>query len=326
MRCVSAPPLVRYRLALVAATAFGIAGCSSDMSRFTDGPVSATGARPSGEISSSAQQKPNGAISSTTLLPPPAPQSTPVAPPSTPNAVSNVPVKPDTSAPAPNNMSVHVVAAGDTLNKIARQHRISLKELIAVNKMSANAKLKLGERLNVPTSRVAQPSAPKVLAELKPNTNQSPSNAARKITPTPEVAETKSLSGAASLSFRLPVRGRVIAGFGPKPSGQENHGINFAVPEGTPVKAAEDGVVVYANNELKSYGNLVLIRHANGFVTAYAHVSEIMVKRDDVVKRGQVIAKSGQTGNVASPQLHFEIRKGSVPVDPMPYLDRSPQA
>ena len=114
--------------------------------------------------------------------------------------------------------------------------------------------------------------------------------------------------------------------FGPKPNGQQNDGINLAVPEGTPVKAAEDGVVAYAGNELKGYGNLVLVRHANGFVTAYAHASEIMVKRDEPVKRGQVIAKSGQTGNVTAPQLHFEIRKGSTPVDPMQYLDKAARA
>ena len=101
----------------------------------------------------------------------------------------------------------------------------------------------------------------------------------------------------------------------------QNDGINLAVPEGTPVKAAEDGVVAYAGNELKGYGNLVLLRHSNGFVTAYAHASEVLVKKGDVVKRGQVIAKSGQTGTVTSPQLHFEIRKGSVPVDPAQYLN-----
>ena len=123
-------------------------------------------------------------------------------------------------------------------------------------------------------------------------------------------------------TFRWPVRGRVINGFGPKTAGAQNDGINVAVPEGTPVKAADDGVVAYAGNELKSYGNLVLIRHSNGYVTAYAHASEIMVKRDEPIKRGQVIAKSGQTGNVTAPQLHFEIRKGSSPVDPMPYLDK----
>ena len=125
---------------------------------------------------------------------------------------------------------------------------------------------------------------------------------------------------AAMPTFRWPVRGRVITAFGPKPSGQQNDGINVSVPEGTPIKAAEDGVVAYAGNELKTYGNLVLVRHSNGYVTAYAHASEIMVKRDDPVKRGQIIAKSGQTGNVAAPQLHFEIRKGSTPVDPAPFL------
>ena len=113
---------------------------------------------------------------------------------------------------------------------------------------------------------------------------------------------------------------RVITAFGPKPSGQQNDGINVSVPEGTPIKAAEDGVVAYAGNELKGYGNLILVRHANGFVTAYAHTSDILVKRNDQVRRGQIIAKSGQTGTVNTPQLHFEIRKGSAPVDPTQYL------
>jgi murein DD-endopeptidase MepM/ murein hydrolase activator NlpD len=121
--------------------------------------------------------------------------------------------------------------------------------------------------------------------------------------------------------FRWPARGRIIAGFGPSPNGLQNDGINLAVPEGTPIKAADDGVVAYAGNELKGYGNLVLVRHSNGFVTAYAHASEILVKRGETVKRGEVIARSGQTGNVTSPQLHFEIRKGSTPVDPAQFLN-----
>ena len=136
---------------------------------------------------------------------------------------------------------------------------------------------------------------------------------------TQTVVKTTEPSGAMP-SFRWPVRGRVIAGFGSKPNGTQNDGINLAVPEGTPIKAADDGVVAYAGNELKGYGNLVLIRHTNGFVSAYAHASELMVKRGDTVKRGQVIAHAGQTGNVTSPQLHFEIRKGSTPVDPTQYL------
>jgi murein DD-endopeptidase MepM/ murein hydrolase activator NlpD len=119
--------------------------------------------------------------------------------------------------------------------------------------------------------------------------------------------------------FRWPARGRVINGFGSR--GGNADGIAIALPEGTPVKAAENGVVAYAGEELKGYGKLVLIRHDNGYVTAYAHNGELNVKRGEAVKRGQTIAKSGQTGNVTSPQLHFEVRKGSQPVDPSKYLD-----
>ncbi len=123
-------------------------------------------------------------------------------------------------------------------------------------------------------------------------------------------------SGAANPEFRWPARGRIIQGF--KSGG--NDGINIAVPEGTAVKAAESGVVAYAGSEIKGFGNLVLIRHPNGYVSAYANNGELDVKRGEQVKRGQTIAKSGQSGNVASPQLHFELRKGSTPVDPTQYL------
>ena len=115
--------------------------------------------------------------------------------------------------------------------------------------------------------------------------------------------------------FRWPVRGRIIQGFS---SGGD--GINIAVPEGTQVKAVEEGEVAFAGSELKGFGNMILIRHPNGYVSAYAHNSQIEVKRGDKVKRGQTIARSGQTGNVGSPQLHFELRKGSTPVDPTTYL------
>ena len=116
--------------------------------------------------------------------------------------------------------------------------------------------------------------------------------------------------------FRWPARGRIIEGF--KAGG--NDGINISVPTGTSVRAAENGVVVYAGDGLKGYGNLVLIKHPNGFVSAYAHNGELSVKAGDQVTRGQTIAKSGQTGDVPTPQLHFELRKGSTPVDPTSYL------
>ena len=144
--------------------------------------------------------------------------------------------------------------------------------------------------------------------------------------PAPESAPVEAPSKPAETTgalptFRWPVRGKVITAYGAKANGKANDGINLAVPEGTPVKAAEDGVVAYSGNELKGYGNLVLVRHSNGYVTAYAHASELLVKRGDTIKRGQVIAKSGQSGEVQSPQLHFEIRKGSSPVDPLQFLN-----
>jgi murein DD-endopeptidase MepM/ murein hydrolase activator NlpD len=121
-------------------------------------------------------------------------------------------------------------------------------------------------------------------------------------------------------SFRWPVKGRVIAEFGARPDGGHNDGIDMAVPQGTSVMAAENGVVAYAGNELKGYGNLVLVRHANNWVSAYANNEEILVKRGDKVRRGQVIAKAGATGSVSQPQVHFELRKGSRPVDPTKYM------
>ena len=121
-------------------------------------------------------------------------------------------------------------------------------------------------------------------------------------------------------SFRWPVKGRVIAEFGTRPDGGHNDGIDLAVPQGTAVKAAENGVVAYAGNELKGYGNLVLIRHANNWVSAYANNEELLVKRGDKVSRGQTIAKAGATGSVSRPQVHFELRKGSRPVDPTKYM------
>jgi murein DD-endopeptidase MepM/ murein hydrolase activator NlpD len=120
--------------------------------------------------------------------------------------------------------------------------------------------------------------------------------------------------------FLWPVRGRIISRYGPKKGGLHNDGINIAAAAGTNVVAADDGVVAYAGNELRGFGNLLLIRHSEGWVTAYAHNADLLVKRGDKVKRGQAIARIGSTGNVASPQLHFEIRQGTDPVDPLKYL------
>jgi murein DD-endopeptidase MepM/ murein hydrolase activator NlpD len=116
--------------------------------------------------------------------------------------------------------------------------------------------------------------------------------------------------------FRWPLRGAILQGF---KSGQ-NDGIDVAAPIGEPVHAAADGVCIYAGEDMKTYGKLLLIRHADGFVTAYANNSELMVKEGDQVRRGQIIAKSGNSAGAASPRLHFELRKDGKAVDPTKYL------
>jgi len=230
--------------------------------------------------------------------------------------------------------SVHVVKAGETLMSISRGTGASVAALAKTNHIDASKKLSVGDRLTIPqgghqVAAVNPPPAPKVAeprtapAEKIKVASAAPVQTAHVAKEEPRTTETAVKTAepnGAMPSFRWPVRGRVIAGFGSKPNGTQNDGINLAVPEGTPIKAADDGVVAYAGNELKGYGNLVLIRHSNGFVSAYAHASELLVKRGDTIKRGQVIAHAGQTGNVTSPQLHFEIRKGSTPVDPTQFL------
>jgi len=254
------------------------------------------------------------------------------------------PVRPEprVAAPATSGPHVHIIAPGETLMKLSRQYNKPLSEIARANNIPPYTMVKVGDRIVIPDVRgrsVAQaprPAAPAVqqppqVSRPAPQPAQKvvtapatvPAATANVVTPpaqNPEPPKAKQEVTAAMPSFRWPVNGRVIQGFGPRPTGAQNDGINVSVPEGTPIKAAEDGVVAYAGNELKTYGNLVLIRHSNGYVTAYAHASEILVKRDDRVKRGQVIAKSGQTGSVSGPQVHFEIRKGSTPVDPAPFL------
>ncbi len=185
-----------------------------------------------------------------------------------------------------------------------------------VAKTVAKAKSKI-VKAEPEKEQVAPPAAkkqPQVAVNEQPS-QPAPTVEARKSEKSAPAQEERA-SDSAHPEFRWPARGRIIQGF----ASGGNDGINIAVPEGTQVKAAEAGVVAYAGNELKGYGNLVLIRHPNGFVTAYAHNGDLNVKRGDQVTRGQTIAKSGQSGNVATPQLHFELRKGSTPVDPTTYL------
>ena len=177
---------------------------------------------------------------------------------------------------------------------------------------AASADAKPGSKSGHTANKKQGEQAPDIAASPEITGEDSPRVASNDQLPTPDP-----MSGN---SFRWPVKGRVIADFGARPDGGHNDGIDVAVPQGTSVKAAENGVVAYAGNELKGYGNLVLVRHANNWVSAYANNEEILVKRGDKVRRGQVIAKAGATGSVTQPQVHFELRKGSRPVDPTKYM------
>jgi murein DD-endopeptidase MepM/ murein hydrolase activator NlpD len=317
----SLPPPSGYQPSTVPAS--GVSGGGTGMASYHPGQTS-------DRITTGSVQSPPPPAQSPHALPPPVRQS-----------------KAPVGKIAPTQSVVHVVAPGETLYAIARKYKMPATELAKVNNLPPHTKLNIGDRINIPASRAAarvheqkvaaEPkalSAPKSKAEPKtaalPKTqpkgpalaSAQPAETVSVATPAAEPPPTTNSvrAGNNSLSFRWPAKGRIIAGFGPKTNGQTNDGINIALPEGTPIKAAEDGVVAYAGNELKGYGNLILVRHADGYVTAYAHAKELLVKRGDPIKRGQTIARSGQTGNVDAPQLHFEIRKGPSPIDPMPHL------
>jgi murein DD-endopeptidase MepM/ murein hydrolase activator NlpD len=221
---------------------------------------------------------------------------------------------------------VYTVAPGDTLGWVAHHYHVSAREVAVANGLTPGAPLRVGTRLTIPvrTPTVAQalhPSPPGHVAAADPPIVANV-HVATPVEPPPAAAVNS------APAFRWPARGRIVNNYGARVNGSINDGIDLAVPEGTPVRSADDGVVAYAGNELKGYGNLVLVRHADGFVTAYANGSELLVKRNDQVHKGQVIMKSGQTGNAAAPQLHFEVRKNSAPVDPTQYLpaDKSASA
>jgi murein DD-endopeptidase MepM/ murein hydrolase activator NlpD len=169
-----------------------------------------------------------------------------------------------------------------------------------------------------------QPLVREVTPEPPPSTSlapTAPNTPAQTASLPPEPKPLTAPPPRAAARFIWPLRGKVLSGYGPVAKGLHNDGINIAAAVGTQVKAADNGVVAYAGNELKGFGNLLLIKHADGWITAYAHNDKLLVKRGDEVKQGQVISTVGRTGNVDQPQLHFEIRQGTQAVDPMKHLD-----
>lgn len=247
---------------------------------------------------------------------------------------------------------------GETLKTISDRYGVPLAAIRAANKLSAKAVPVAGTKLIIPVYK----NGSSVAAGLKSEKSEPIPPVGEKISTAKKTAEkadkpaevvavarststdaveptgsSTNMGGDSSkannvapgakatieaVGFRWPAKGRVIAGFG-NVNGVKNTGIKIALPVGTSVKASEAGTVAYSGSEVKGYGNMVIIRHPDGWVSVYANNGELKVKRGDQVTRGQIIALSGQSGDVSSPQLHFELRKGSSPVDPMGYFSEN---
>jgi murein DD-endopeptidase MepM/ murein hydrolase activator NlpD len=208
------------------------------------------------------------------------------------------------------------VRHGDTLHAVAGMFGVSASQLVAVNNIRAPYRIRPGQALRIPeTYRVFAAAEKQDFQRQDAKTPRVVSSVTPSSLASPRLGVSKNSSG-----FIWPVRGKIISGYGPKDDGLYNDGINIAAPRGTPVAAAADGIVAYVGNDLKSYGNLVLIRHGGGTMTAYAHLSSITARRGMRIGRGQVIGTVGATGAVPVSQLHFEIRHGSKTCDPKQYL------
>ncbi len=238
------------------------------------------------------------------------------------------------------------VVAGDSATRIARCHGVDLWSLVRMNKLQPPYVLPVGRVLRIPR-QIRAPycpeSQPVTVARAEPSTESANAEPASRrppaVVPPPALPEqdssdadsaerspvpppvTSPPSGASK--FLWPADGRIASGFGTKSGGLKNDGINIVAPAGSPVRATADGTVAYAGNELQAYGNLVLIKHEDGWMSAYAHNDDLRVVRGDRVRQGQTIALVGQTGNVPGPQVHFELRtqKGR-PVNPLEHLGK----
>jgi len=205
----------------------------------------------------------------------------------------------------------HEVKTGDTLYSISRQYNMQVNQLIEINDIKEPYSVKVGEKIRV--------------AKLNKEENSKPQVEEKKFI---KVEEKKSEPSEGFVErtldhlnhFSWPVKGQVISKFGPKSGGLYNDGINIAAKEGDSVKAAEDGAVAYVGNELKGYGNLIIVKHSGGWITAYAHLKDSLVKRGQKVDKGQKVGTVGASGNVTSPQLYFGLRKGRDAINPENYL------
>lgn len=216
----------------------------------------------------------------------------------------------------------YTVQRGDSLYKISRKYGVDMRALAQKNALQPPYTIFPGQKLLVPlaySTASAAPPPPTSSSSSRSQPRRGPSSTMPVASAPPPVAPPAPPARAGS-RFVWPAEGKILAKFGPSGKGLHNDGINIGVAEGTSVKAAENGVVAYSGNELQGFGNLLLVKHADGWMSAYAHNDQLLVKRGDQVKRGQVISRAGSSGNVRSPQVHFELRRGTKAVDPLKYL------
>jgi len=228
------------------------------------------------------------------------------------------------------NRPTHTVRRGETVYRIAKMHNVDMSALVRVNAIRQPYVIHIGQVLLLPgtTEPALDPPPPPAptqtaAAQTKPAAKPAATSAPKvrvAAAPPPKAAAIPKPPPRQGRGLDWPVRGKVVVPFGSVAKGMRNDGINIAAKLGTSVRAAEAGVVAYAGNELKGFGNMLLVKHSGGLITTYAHTDAIKVRRGATVKRGQIIASVGQTGSVTSPQLHFEVRNGSKAVDPMKYL------
>ena len=241
--------------------------------------------------------------------------------------------------PAPREYRVR---SGDSVLEVARLFDVSASEIVRINDLQAPYGLRSGQVLRLPSPVMPQPKpvavtkrsepiAPPakvvdVTPEVVPETTVAEADVVKpgrkpEISKKPKAKKRVETPKRASSKFLKPVQGKVVSGYGPKKNGLHNDGINIVAARGTAVKAADNGVVVYAGNGLKGSGNLILVRHENRWMTAYGHLDQIKVANGAIVKRGSQIGTVGSTGSVSSPQLHFEVRRGTKALNPKPYLE-----
>ena len=210
----------------------------------------------------------------------------------------------------------YVVKFGDTISSIANKYNENTHAIARLNSLRPPYTIFVGQILFLPhvnhsNSKPFQQA--RVIAKKSTNKLDSVSSKAEVISAPPAIT---------GKGFLWPVKGKVLSSYGGKSRGLQNDGINIAAPRGAPVKAAENGIVAYSGNELRGFGNLLLLKHAGGWITAYAHNDKLLVKRGDKIKKGQTIARVGSSGSVQNPQLHFELRKGKKAIDPIKYLPK----